>query len=178
MKLVETDAEGPSAQEPVVTPPRPEKRRVSISLMLTISVLVATVVTIYTVFPARDGELIKVALTSYSAAPTWDLASPSDAELRAWLLAAIGRGAPLPAGQHALGARSMDILGTPTVVLQYQIDGRDVTYLIQRAQRSRRPSAERIRNGVRAVQWKEGNWLAVGVGPLDSASWLAATQKR
>lgn len=179
MKLVEADAEGPSGEEPIVTPPRPEKRRVSISLVFTLSVLIATVVTIYMVFPARNNELLTTALTEHAAAPTWDLTSPSEPELRAWMLGAVGRGAPLPAGLHPSGAAQVWVLRRATAVLRYPHPDGDFTYVVQHVRSASPRSSERKAEGFRAVQWREGDWLIVTVGPDNSnASWLTAARQR
>jgi len=52
MKLVEAESTGPvEGDAALVTPPRPPHRRVSVSLVFTLTVLVGTVVTIYAMFP-------------------------------------------------------------------------------------------------------------------------------
>jgi hypothetical protein len=178
MKLVETDAEGPSDEASVVTPPRPEKRRVSISLVFTVSVLVATVVTIYTVLPARNNELLTMALRSHRAPPPWDLTRPDEAALRAWTVAAVGKRAPLPAGLPAVGATLISILRRPTAIVRYRLGATDVTYVLQRVHALSPPAAQRVVQGLRAVQWREGDWLVIGVGPEQDASWLAAAKQR
>jgi hypothetical protein len=178
MKLVETDAEGPSAEASMVTPPPPEKRRVSISLIFTVSVLVATVVTIYTVFPARDNELLTVALRSHRAPPAWDLTHPDEAALRAWTLAAVGKRAPLPAGLPAEGAALISILRRPTALVRYRLGAVDITYVLQRVHALSPPAAQRVVDGLRAVQWREGDWLVIGVGPEQDDAWLGAAKRR
>jgi hypothetical protein len=178
MKLVEADAEGPSAEEPIVTPPRPEKRRVSISLVFTLSVLIATVVTIYMVFPARNNELLTAAVAQHNAAPAWDLAAPSEPELRAWMLGAVGRGAPLPSGLPVLGASTLSVVRRPTAVVRYQLPAGELTYLLQRVHSASPRTTERAADGLRAVQWRESDWMVVGVGKDGDPSWLAAARRR
>jgi hypothetical protein len=178
MKLVEADAEGPSGEEPIVTPPRPEKRRVSISLVFTLSVLIATVVSIYMVFPARNNELITAALAQHAKAPSWDLTAPSEPELRAWLLGSVGKGAPLPAGLPVAGAARISVLRRPTAVLRYQHPDGDFTYVLQRVHAASPRAAERTAEGARAVQWREGSWLVVSVGKAGAEGWLGAARKR
>ncbi len=175
MKLVEADAEGPSAEEPIVTPPRPEKRRVSISLLFTLSVLIATVVSIYVVFPARNNELISAAIDTHQRPPAWDLTAPSEPELRAWLLAAVGKDAPLPA-LPALGAASIEVLRRPTAVIRYRLPSGELTYLIQRVHSASPRTTLRVAEGLRAVQWREGKWLLVGVSQDGDPSWLPAAK--
>lgn len=180
MKLVEADAEGPSAEEPIVTPPRPEKRRVSISLVFTLSVLIATVVTIYMVFPARHNELITTALHRHEAPAAWQLAAPSEPELRAWMLGAVGRGAPLPSGLTVLGASQLEVARRPTAVVRYRLAAGpgELTYVVQKVRSAAPRTGERALHGARAVQWREGDWLVVAVGAEGDASWLPAAQKR
>lgn len=184
MKLVEADAEGPSAEEPIVTPPRPEKRRVSISLVFTLSVLIATVVTIYMVFPARHNELITTALHQHEAPAAWQLAAPSEPELRAWMLGAVGRGAPLPTGLTVLGASQLEVARRPTAVVRYRLPASpsaapgELTYVVQKVRSAAPRTGERVLHGARAVQWREGDWLVVAVGAAADASWLPAAKKR
>ena len=59
MKLIEAESTGPvEGDEALVTPPRPPRRRVSVSLLFTLTVLIGTVVTIYAMFPARHNVLM------------------------------------------------------------------------------------------------------------------------
>ena len=178
MKLVEADAEGPSGEEPIVTPPRPEKRRVSISLVFTLSVLIATVVSIYVVFPARNNELITEALARHLEPPAWDLTAPSDAELRAWALAKVGKGAPLPDGLAAIGAASIEVARRPTALIRYQGPSGELTYVVQRVHSASPRTTERRSDGMRAVLWREQGWLLVGVGKDGEPAWLPAARRR
>src|SRR4051794_7529696 len=98
MKLVEAESTGPvEGDDALVTPPRLPHRRVSVSLVFTLTVLVGTVVTIYAMFPARSDVLVTEAIERHrDAHPKWDLVTPGPAELRAWAIGVVGRGAPLP----------------------------------------------------------------------------------
>lgn len=178
MKLVEADAEGPSGEEPIVTPPRPEKRRVSISLLFTLSVLIATVVSIYVVFPARNNELVTEALARHAEPPAWELTAPSDAELRAWVLAKVGKGAPLPDGLAAIGAASIEVARRPTALVRYQVPGGEFTYVLQPVHSASPRTTERTDDGLRAALWREGKWLVVGVGKDGEAGWVEAAKRR
>ena len=105
MHLVEAEAVGPiEGDEPAVTPPRPPHRRVSVSLIFTLSVLIGTVVTIYMVLPARHDEIVTEAVRQHRATePAWDLEAPTAGELRAWAIGVIGKDVPLPpkdSGKH------------------------------------------------------------------------------
>ena len=75
MKLVEAEAEGPiEGETAIVTPPRPPHRRVSVSLLFTLTVLIGTVVAIYLMFPARHNVLLTEAIAQPPATEqAWDL---------------------------------------------------------------------------------------------------------
>ena len=110
MKLVEAEAPGPHDDEDegeavVVTPPPPLHRRVSVSLLFTLTVLVGTVVAIYMVFPRRDNVLVTAAIAQHRQPPSWDLAQPTAAELRAWAIGVVGKEVPLPARTRSSGVR-------------------------------------------------------------------------
>src|SRR6476469_3626942 len=107
MHLIEAEATGPiEGDTPLVTPPRPPHRRVSVSLLFTLTVLIGTVVAIYLVFPARHNRLMTEAIEHHrDPAPAWDLTAPTAPELRAWSIGLLGKEPPLPAaGAKILGA--------------------------------------------------------------------------
>lgn len=94
MKLVESDRHGPDATDDDVetsTPPRPEHRRVSVSLVLTVSVLVGTVVAVYGIFPERHNELLTRSLELHRDPPPFQLDAPQQTELAAWSIALFSR---------------------------------------------------------------------------------------
>src|SRR5436190_4463050 len=98
MNLVEPEAVGPiEGDDALVTPPRPPHRRVSVSLVFTLSVLIGTVVAIYVLLPARHDVLVTEAIQRHRGENTWDLEAPSGSELRAWAIGVCGKGVPLPA---------------------------------------------------------------------------------
>ena len=136
MKLVEPEETGPvEGEDPIVTPPRPPHRRVSVSLLFTLSVLIGTVVTIYTVFPARHGVLLTEAIERHrDASPPWDLVAPSPVELRAWAIGVAGKDVPLPPGDlPVIGARRLDILNRRAALVRVKVGGDEVSYLVQHA---------------------------------------------
>src|SRR5688572_25025916 len=135
MKLVEAESTGPvEGDDALVTPPRPPHRRVSVSLLFTLTVLIGTVVTIYMTFPARNNVLVTEAIEQHRAAQTWDLTNPTAAEVRAWAIGIAGKDVPLPiASATIVGARRMEILNRDAALMRLQIGNDDVTYLIQRA---------------------------------------------
>ena len=178
MKLVEAEATGPvEGEDAIVTPPRPPHRRVSVSILFTLSVLIGLVVTIYVVFPARHGVLVTEAIDRHrDVAPAWDLAAPSPGELRAWAIGAAGKDVPLPPGEvEVIGARKIDILNRRAVLVRIRVGGDEVTYLVQHARGLPPEEAERSDGDLKAVEWKSGPYSCIAVGPAaTAASWLPA----
>lgn len=181
MKLVEAESTGPvEGDEALVTPPRPPHRRVSVSLLFTLTVLIGTVVTIYLAFPARNNVLVTEALELHSDAnQSWDLVTPDTGQLRAWMLGAVGKDVPLPAGgatgTDVIGARRLEILNRAAAVIRLRIGSDDVTYLVQHARGIGPERSERVDGGLRAVAWRSGPFVAVAVGPdATSPHWRAA----
>lgn len=178
MSLVEAEAEGPvEGDAPLVTPPRPPHRRVSVSLVFTLTVLIGTVVAIYLRFPARHDVLLTEAIERHrDASPTWDLTSPTPAELRAWVIGVVGKDTPLPAASaKILGARRLDILNRDAALIGLTTDGMAITYLVQHARGIAPEHAERQDGDVRAVTWTTGPFRCVAVGPEGQVkTWRAA----
>jgi hypothetical protein len=182
MKLVEAESTGPvEGDAALVTPPRPPHRRVSVSLLFTLTVLIGTVVTIYAAFPARDNVLMTEAIARHADGnPTWDLAAPSADALRAWMIGAIGKGAPMPGDGTAvsvavIGARRVDILNRAAALLRVRIGDDDITYLVQHARGIAPERSERVDGAMRAVSWRKGPFTLIAVGPdATAASWRAA----
>ncbi len=202
MKLVEAESTGPvEGDAALVTPPRPPHRRVSVSLVFTLTVLVGTVVTIYAMFPARHNLLMTEAI-AYHRDPgaAWDLVTPSRDALRAWMIGAIGKDAPLPgAAATVVGARQLDILNRAAALIRLRIGDDEVTYVVQRARGIAPEGAERIARSemgggdpdgsaggaggntprgidgaLRAVAWRSGRFTVVAVGAdATAARWRA-----
>lgn len=175
MKLVDTDDDDPSAHpEPPVraTPPRPAKRQVTVSLLLTVTILVGTVIAVFTIFPERHNELITSTVAAHRATAEWEIANPPDADLRIWARAVLGEAPPLPeptAGASPVGARSLTILARRAALVRYRIGDTEVTYLMQRA---RDVPKRRVRatDGSDAIEaWRRGPWTIVVVGPSAAA---------
>jgi len=174
MKLVEAEAEGPiEGEAAVVTPPRPLHRRVSISLLFTLTVLTGTVVAIYMVFPARHNVLVTEAIAEHQREQAWDLASPSLEALRGWATGVVGKDPPLPS-VAPVGMREVKILGRRAALMRVPVGGAEVTYLIQRAWGISPTRTERAEGEVLAVGWRCGKFTCVAVGPKESAAtWRA-----
>lgn len=180
MHLVEAEDVGPiEGDEPRVTPPRPPHRRVSVSLLFTLSVLIGTVVTIYTVLPARHGLLATETIRYHRSPPSWDIDAPTAGELRAWAIGAIGKGVPLPPEDaKVIGARRVDILRRSAALIRLQVGADQVTYLVQNSRGIKHDHVEHHDGDLRAVGWRHGKYSMIAVGPDASAdAWLAAVKK-
>jgi hypothetical protein len=175
VKLVEAEDEGPiEGEEAVVTPPRPPHRRVSISLLFTLTVLTGTVVAIYMAFPARNNVLLTEAIAQHREAESWDLARPTLAELRAWSTGVVGKDAPLPKVETIVGARAIEILDRRAAVVRFTVDGDEVTYLVQHNRGIAPAHSERVDGDLKAIAWRRGKYISVAVGPdAATARWLA-----
>ncbi len=175
MKLVEAESEGPvEGDDALITPPRPPHRRVSVSLLLTLSVLIGQVVTIYTVFPARHNVFATRAIELHRDPPAWDLAAPSAETLGAWALGAVGKGAPVPP-LPAIGAIRIDVLERHAAAIRYRVGDDEVTYVVGHAGRISPEHSELHDGELRAVTWPHGAFVCVAVGPDASASrWVDA----
>lgn len=178
MNLVEAEAVGPvEGDAPLVTAPRPPHRRVSVSLLFTLTVLIGTVVAIYTVFPARHNVLISLAVERHAdAAPRWDLTSPAPAELRAWMIGVVGGEPPLPpAAATVVGARRLEALKRPVAVIALQLGPDRLTYLVQHPHGLPPRNAGRTDGDLHAITLQRGAFTCVVVGPAASqATWRAA----
>ena len=176
MHLVEAESTGPvEGEEPVVTPPRPPHRRVSVSLLFTLTVLIGTVVAIYVGFPPRHHVLMTEAIAQHrEPSPAWDLVQPSDVQLRAWVLGVVGgKALPLPtdamagAGSRRVvidGARRIEVLNRPTAVIGFHVGAEAVTYVVQRAGSVGPDLTERTDDELRAITWQTGAFRFVLVG--------------
>lgn len=182
MHLVEPEEVGPiEGDDALVTPPRPPHRRVSVSLLFTLSVLIGTVVTIYLVLPARHNVLLTEAVEAHrGSAESWDLDAPTMAELRAWAIGLVGKGVPLPTdGATIVGARRVEILNRDAALMRLQIGGDQVTYLVQGSRGIAPKRVTQNEGDLRAQYWRKGKFNCVVVGPEASANaWLASFPTR
>lgn len=177
MNLVEAEEVGPvEGDAPLVTPPRPPHRRVSVSLLFTLTVLIGTVVAIYLVFPARHDVLVSDAIALHEEPGEWDLESPTVGELKAWAMGITGKEIVLPAAPTAIrGARRVEIFERGAAVMRFAIGSDDVTYLCQRARGIAPKTQRRVEGDIVAVGRLQGRITCVLVGPVASeATWSAA----
>jgi hypothetical protein len=175
MKVFDTDDDDPAAHpEPPVraTPPRPAKRQVTVSLLLTVTILVGTVIAVFTIFPERHNELITKAIAAHRAKAEWEITSPPEAEVMRWSSAVLGEAPPVPEpapGLTAVGARSLTILARRAALIRYRIGDSEVSYLVQRA-RDIPKRRVRMTDGGDAIEaWRRGPWTCVVVGPAATA---------
>jgi hypothetical protein len=164
--LVEAEATGPiEGEDAVVTPPRPPHRRVSVSLLFTLTVLIGTVVAIYVGFPPRHHVLMTEAVAQHREKdPAWDLVAPTPDQLRAFVVGAVGaKGVPLPAEGVAEGARRIEVLKKSTAVIRYRLGDAPVTYVVQIAG-SVGPDTTETEDDLRVVAWQTGRFRFVMVG--------------
>lgn len=174
MKLIEAEITGPGEESEVEPPPRPRpprpaKRRVSVSLVLTLIVLVATVAAVYLIFPARHNALIEAGFELHrEPEPELELERPSDRELTAWGVAAMGRDVPWPAqaeGVSVVGLRTASVLNRRVAVVHYLIHGDPVTVLVQRPREAVPRTLRRTDDDLKAVSWRSQKLTFVAVGP-------------
>jgi anti-sigma factor RsiW len=177
MKLVETDTTGPPEveaveDETVKTPPRPEHRRVSVSLLLTVAVLAGTVVTIYSVFPERHNALMTAAIEAHHGAEPFELAAPSPSQLVAWSTALLGKDVPWPdlaPDVEIVGVRALMVLNRRAAMVRYRIAGDPVTVVVQQP-RDTPPRKHHRRDGDDlCLSWRSHKWTFIAVGPVASA---------
>jgi hypothetical protein len=180
MKLVEAESTGPvEGEDAIVTPPRPPHRRVSVSLMFTLTVLIGTVVAIYAIFPARHNVFVTEAIAHHrEESPTWDLVAPNPSELRAWAIGVVGKDVPLPAAYaKVVGARRLKINERSTALIQLDISGDQVSYFVQHVRGIVPEGLERDDGDARAYAWMKGPFACIAIGPRATAGkWLKAVR--
>ena len=177
MKLVEAEATGPvEGEDPIVTAPRPLHRRVSVSLVVTLTVLIGTVVTIYWVFDARHNVMLTEAIAQHREVDDFELKAPSPEKLGTWGLGMVGERLPMPPSTiPIIGARRIEVLNRRTAVIRLKIGDDEVTYLVQHAKGIVPEQTERTDGDIRAVQWLAGVFICAAAGPdASSKTWRTA----
>lgn len=176
MKLVETDIpHGDEEVSEVPRPPRPERRRVYVSLALTLGVLAATVVAVYLAFPARNNELVTEALEAHRTPGAYQLERPSPAELKAWTVGVVGGSVPWPADLEVIGTWQIRILRRPAALVRFSVEGDEVTLMAMRAWDAPPRKYRRHDGDELAVSWRRGPWTLVAIGPAARAErWKAS----
>jgi len=176
MNLVEAEEVGPvEGDAPLVTAPRPPHRRVSVSLLFTLTVLIGTVVTIYIAFPARHNVLLTEAIDRHREPPAWQLEKPTPGEVRAWVLGFAGKEPPLPPMGTVLGASRIVVHDRDAALMRLALGDDEVTYLCQRARGISPKYSDRTDGDLRAYAWRKGPFTCVAVGSSANAErWHAA----
>jgi len=176
MKLVEAESTGPvEGDDALVTAPRPPHRRVSVSLLFTVTVLVATVVTIYVTFPARNNVLMTAALDHHrDHEPIYDLIDPTPGELHGWATAVIGKDPPLPRNPTTvLGAQELVVLERRVALVRITVGNDPITYLVQQTPVISPDRSDEFDGDLRVIAWRHGPFTCVAVGPAATApTWL------
>jgi len=181
MHLVEAEDVGPiEGDAPAVTPPRPPHRRVSVSLIFTLSVLTGLVVAIYTLLPARHDEIVTEAVRQHRASEqVWDLPSPTPAELRAWAIGVVGKDVPLPAEPPQIaGPRRIEAPKRAAGRIRVQIDNDPITVLVKHWRGISSEHVERTEGDLRALAWRSGKYTFVAVGPAATVATWSRTLRR
>ncbi len=175
MKLIESDAVSPRDEDPAVerpVPPPPVRRRVSVSLLFSLSVLVGTVVAIYLIFPARDNVLVTESVRAHRLGPTEDaLREPTFGELAAWSLGSMKRTVPWPqvSGASIGWARSIEVLNHQALAAHYQLPEGEVTVVIERARDAVPRRYTRTEEELLIDSWQSGRWTVVAVGRAEGS---------
>lgn len=177
MKLVETEYEHVADLDvdvEAVTLPRPERRRVHLSLIVTLAVLVATVTTIYLVFPPRVDTLQDAAIDFQLEPGEFDLIEPSQIELEAWSVGLVGPGVPWPPLEgRIVGAQSIKVLHRRTAAVRVRVGEGYATLFATRAVEAPPRTRRKKRDDLFCVSYRRGHWMLVAAGPQESApEWL------
>ena len=164
MKLVDADVNLASDDDESPRPipgARPDRRRVSVSLLLTLAVLVGTVALVFTLFDERHDLLMTKARQYHTAPPTWSLTAPTAGEARAWMVGVLGSSAPWPPQvTEVVGATEAEILRRPTAILRVREGAEESTLLIQKAP-GIAPRPARTEDGVGLTAQRTGPWIVV-----------------
>lgn len=184
MKLVETDV---THEEDVFsesrTQPRPEHRRVYVSLLLTFSVLATTVGVVYGVFPQREKELIHAVVAFHTAPPSeFALSGVSDTKLSGWVESTMTASVSLPSTSEnfkLFGARTVSISRKPVIHVNYRLKGYTVSLFVLRSRGALPREFHEYETEWAIRSWRDGRFTLIGVGPRENQSeWLATLQKQ
>ena len=169
MKLVESDIpDKPTGELPK---PRPPRRRVAVSLLFTISVLVGTVVVIYAVFPKRNNEVLTIAIEHHKAPLEFDLRGPSRGELVAWSIGVHAKRVPWPALDDdvaVVGAYNTRIFRQPVSLVRLDVGGDPVTLMALKVRDTPRRRRKSVDGDLIAQSWRVKKWTFVAVGPRET----------
>lgn len=176
MKFVDAEITQESEGAPdIARPPRPARRRVYTSLLVTLTVLVGTVAIIYSLFPNRDNEVLSTAMEVHRAGESGAgknaLVDPTGLEIRAWSLGIFDETVPWPQVDAELVPRSASVVRLfkrPMAIVRYELAGEPVSVAFWRA-RDAPPRVHRRReDGLYAVSWRRKRFTCIVVGPAAS----------
>ncbi len=179
MKLVDAEItkEGEELPHAAVSPPRPARRRVYTSLLVTLTVLFGTVGIIYTLFPNRDNEALTTFIEAHLGEGELALDHPSGLEIRAWSLGIFGEPVPWPEVNDNLVPQSASLLTIfkrDMAIVRYRMGGEAVSVAFWRAHDAPPQVHRRTEDGLYAVSWRRKRFTCFAVGPVASkANWAA-----
>lgn len=180
MKLVDAEITQESEGAPdIPRPPRPARRRVYTSLLVTLTVLVGTVGVIYGVFPNRNNELLTWAVEAHldNDDSKGGLISPSGTEIRAWSQGIFGEEVPWPEVDASLVPTSASVVRVfkrDLALVRYRLDGQPVSVAFWRARDAPPRVLRRTEDGLHVVSWRRKRFTCIAIGPEESkATWRA-----
>jgi hypothetical protein len=180
MKLVEAEIthDEDDVDEGVARPPRPARRRVYTSLLLTSSVLIGTVVLVYSVFPPRNNEVMTSTVEAHRSPGKVALEAPTPSEVSAWAMGIFSEAAPWPedARLQPVAAYRLEILHRPVALVRYKFPGGDISVAMMRKRDAVALTRRRQDDGLSIVSWPRSvRFTCVVVGPTESKdAWMDA----
>ena len=172
MKLVDAEITQETEGAPdIPRPPRPARRRVYTSLLVTLTVLIGTVAVIYAVFPNRNNELLTWAARLHLDSSEVDLVSPSGTEIRAWSQGIFGEPVPWPevdAELVPMSATVVRVFKRELALVRYQLDGQAVSVAFWRARDAPPRVLRRTEDGLHIVSWRRKRFTCIAIGPEES----------
>lgn len=181
MKFVDAEItkDGEDVPNLAASVPRPARRRVYTSLLVTLTVLFGTVGIIYSIFPNRDNEALTAAIEAHlrSNSETLALEHPSGLEIRAWSLGIFGEPAPWPEANATLVPQSASVIKVfkrDMAIVRYELDGQKVSVAFWRAHDAPPRIHRRTEDGIYAVSWRRKRFTCFAIGPAASKDqWTA-----
>ncbi len=169
MKLVDAEITQESEGAPdIPRPPRPARRRVYTSLLVTLTVLVGTVAVIYAVFPNRHNEILTWAVEAHLDTSNPDLSSPSGNEIRAWSQGIFGETVPWPEVDATLVPTSASVVSVfkrDLALVRYDFEGDAVSLAFWRARDAPPRTLRRTEDGLYVVSWRRKRFTCIAIGP-------------
>lgn len=172
MKLVDAEITQEHEGAPdIPRPPRPARRRVYTSLLVTLSVLFGTVAVIYKMFPNRQDEVITLAMRAHLEPEASEIQNPTGTEIRSWSLGVFGEAAPWPEVKGGLvpqSASALRIFKRDMAIVRYELDGKALTLAILRKRDPMPRTVRRTEDGFHAVSWARNRFTSIAIGPEES----------